>query len=72
MSIRKTVIKLVVLCESDMHPSEWSLQDIAEGIDTGPMLGQWSVESTDLVPKDRVQEECEALGNDGSFFPEED
>lgn len=72
MSVRKTVIKLVLLCDERARPSEWTLESIASEMDTGDLLGKWNVESEALVPPAEVKAECEALGNDGLFFEDND
>ena len=73
--ICKTVIRLVVLSDKDggsFDPSECSLEEIALSMDTGSFLGSWSVESNTILSSDKVEAECVAVGNDGTFFDEDD
>lgn len=68
--IRKTVLEVVVLHDEDEAPdlSDLSLSVIAEGMDDGGFLGRMKVVSTEVVPAERLVDEEEALGGDGTFF----
>jgi hypothetical protein len=69
--VRKTVITLTVLSAADdrtSDPAYNSLEEIAHQMDTGCFLGDWFVQSSSIVPADKVENECVKLGNDGSFF----
>ena len=73
--VRKTVIKVVVLSggnRGDIDPTDCSLEEIAHEMDTGSFLGTWDIESTTVLPSEQIDDECSAVGNDGSFFQDED
>jgi hypothetical protein len=72
MKIVKTKVLVTVLSE-DVPPEFDSLEELARFIDYGDGIGQYSVESHEEVPADKVEEELIAIGNDGTFFdvPEE-
>ena len=72
-NVRKTIIKMVVLSEeTGIGPSDCSLEEIAREMDTGSFLGSWDIEATFILPTHKVEDECSAVGNDGSFFSESD
>ena len=72
--VRKTIIKVVVLSEETrgaVTPSDCNLEEIAREMDMGSFLGSWDVESSAILPPDKIEEECAAVNNDGSFFTED-
>jgi hypothetical protein len=76
MNIKKITLTVTVLIDDNLSDVEaignYSLETIASEIEQGDWLGSWNVDSIDDVPDDKVQEECEALGNDGTFFGSDD
>tara|TARA_R110002110_G_scaffold327978_1_gene539668 strand:- start:133 stop:351 length:219 start_codon:yes stop_codon:yes gene_type:complete len=71
MRVRKTVIRLTLLCDACTDLTTRTLESIAAEMDTGDFLGDWDIESTTLVDPAKVESECVALRNDGSFFEED-
>lgn len=66
--IVKTIIQVTVLHEEGTDPNLMDLEDLAHEIDQGDWLGSTSMVSSEVLPDDCVVAECQALGNDGSFF----
>ena len=65
--IYKHIFTITVLSE-DKEFDNVCLEDLAREIDQGNSIGQVEHKSVDEVPADRVKDELEAIGNDGSFF----
>jgi hypothetical protein len=75
MNVQKKTITVTLLIDDSVSDSDmiaYSLEEIAREIDSGDWLGKWEVTSSVPVPDDQVQMECEAIGNDGTFFVRED
>ena len=70
--VRKTIIELTVLSEVGDRPATWDLEAIVEAINTGPCLGDWKATQETIIPAEKVEAECQALHNDGSFFSGDD
>jgi hypothetical protein len=70
MTITKTTITVTVLHDNDLDLSQFELTQIAHEITGGDWLGTYEIAKVEAVPDDKVVDECVAVGNDGTFFPE--
>jgi hypothetical protein len=68
--IHKTTIVVTVLSKGPLDFD--SLGDLHEKIDTGPYLGNYAVKNDEILLPEKVKDECLELGNDGSFFGDDD
>lgn len=71
MSIYKTIYTVTVLSDEPISP-HLDIAQVIENFDTGPWLGHTEQHPSEEIPVNRIVEEQEALGNDGSFFDPED
>lgn len=69
--ISKTTISFTVIHRTD-SPLSANLEDVLEETDTGHAVGWETNRTTVRVPADAVAAELRALGNDGSFFDDDD
>lgn len=60
---------LTILHPADESVDGMSLSQIDYQITEGAWLGAHAHTSTTPVPPETLRAECEALGNDGEFFP---
>lgn len=76
MAIKKAVIQFVVLFDDkEVNPSfieDGPLGDIEAEANEGALLGQSTLMSMEDVKPEDLQNEMEALGNDGMFFSLDD
>lgn len=72
MNIQKTVFTVTVLHEKGAPIGHMDLEDVLSEIDTGDMLGACGTPMTVDVPPEAVEDECRAVGNDGTFFATDD
>lgn len=79
MAVFKTKITVTVLCEEPFGDgatlqaalSNMDLADICHEMDQGDFVGIVEVGEPEEIAADKVAEELEAVGNDGSFFGDE-
>lgn len=70
--IRKTVLQVIVVHE-DEFPAEWhDLGVLAHQMDEGECVGESRLAHTMPLPENMVQGVLLAVGNDGTFFDDED
>jgi hypothetical protein len=70
MNVSKTVYVFTVL-----HPADEPMLDLADALQRafdGDSVGMVTGEETTPVPADEVSQELVKLGNDGTFFDDED
>lgn len=73
--IVKHTLQIVVLRGiDDPNPATLDLEELWEMIQTGPMIGGTLTEvaAVELDTEDEVRNELKAIGNDGTFFDEEE
>lgn len=69
MKVYKHVFKLVVLSETKLD--HLTLEEIAQGMDTGPYIGTLDLDVVTLITDpEQIQNELVDVGNDGEFFRE--
>jgi hypothetical protein len=70
MKIQKSTMTFTFLHPADDPVQEMTVEQIFEECETGGFVGSWGAEpmTTEDVPDDEVEEELQALGNDGEFF----
>lgn len=68
MKIQKTTMTFTFLHPAADNLDGWSTDQIFDECDSGGFVGQWGPMKTEDVPDDKVEEELQALGNDGEFF----
>jgi hypothetical protein len=66
--ITKTVVQVTILHLAEDRVDGTGLGHIAFQIDEGDWVGQSKIVTEEAVPDDKVAEELQALGNDGTFF----
>lgn len=66
--VKKTVITVVVLHRETDDIDGMDLEEIARGMRYENFLGEWQITSSTLVPESMLHDEQVALGNDGTFF----
>lgn len=66
----KTTFVLTVLHPAEDNPVSYDLEDVAREIDSGLWIGNVEHVSTVAVPREQVEAELTAIGNDGGFFDE--
>jgi hypothetical protein len=71
-TVYKHVFTLIVYSEGDPLNNEWDMDDIMYEMDTGCLIGYTKLESVEAVPPERVKEDLLAIGNDGTFFDDEE
>jgi hypothetical protein len=72
MSIYKHTITVTVLVEDEDDLSYLDLTDIADRMMNDNLIGRWETTACVVVPEEDVEKELIALGNDGTFFGEEE
>lgn len=73
MTIKRTTITLTVLSATDVDLAFSDLSDIAAEMDEGDCVGSWVITKTELIAgEEEILQACEAVGNDGSFFSDDD
>lgn len=67
-AIRKTVFTLTVLHPAEDHAESLPVEDVMAEINNGMWIGQTAHVSTVDLADEKVVEELQAIGNDGTFF----
>jgi len=70
--IVKTTITIAVLHRGDNPMTEHGIDEVLYEMNEGEAVGWETSRVTDPVPADQVCDELVALGNDGTFFDDED
>lgn len=68
MKIQKSTLTFTFLHPAEDNVSEMEEAAILDECDTGGFVGMWTTIRTEDVPDDQVENELQALGNDGEFF----
>lgn len=71
MAVYKTVVTVTVLSDYEL-PDGVTLEEIAAEADDGSMICGCDWGETERVPANQVHQELLAVGNDGSFFGDDD
>ena len=66
--VSKTVMTVTMLHPTALDPKAMSHEDIAYHLGDGEFVGERTSIVTEPVADDKVVEELQALGNDGSYF----
>lgn len=75
--INKIVLRVTVLAQDDTLDEsvnsigDMSLESLARSMSEGDLIGTYSIQSSETVPADKVEDELLAVGNDGSFFSDD-
>jgi hypothetical protein len=72
MAVYKHTFIVTVLTDGDPGYNPYALEVLAYDISDGEHIGDFSKQSVDIVPSDKVADELIAIGNDGTFFDYED
>jgi hypothetical protein len=67
-AVSKTVMTLTMLHPTALDPSAMSQEDVAYHLGEGEFVGERTSIVTTDVADDKVVEELQALGNDGTYF----
>lgn len=72
MTVYKTIFTITVLSEDSPVHTDAEIGDVLREMEQGEFLGGVEYTSSVEVPAEAVEAECEAVGNDGSYFMNDD
>lgn len=64
---KTTFIVTVLSATSPVHPDA-DLKDVLREMDDGSFIGEVTLDCTDEIPADLIEQELKNVGNDGTFF----